>query len=146
MFTLHPQLEADCALVGDLSICRVLLNAQFADYTWLILVPRRTGCRDLTDVSPADFQPLMEEVAQLHDALKAYTKADKMNVAAIGNMVPQLHIHVIARHVGDAYWPKPLWGHATPRPDADGGKARAHALRQSLVGTLAGLDWQPLSH
>jgi diadenosine tetraphosphate (Ap4A) HIT family hydrolase len=115
-FTLHPQLAADCAVVGDLPICRVLLNTQFSQFPWLILVPMRTGCRDLTDLPPMDYPLVMDEVALVHDKLKAHTKPTKMNVGAIGNMVPQLHIHIIARHEGDEAWPKPVWGHAQPKP------------------------------
>ena len=115
-FTLHPQLAADCEVLGDLPISRVLLNKQFAQVPWLILVPRRTGCRDLTDVPPLDFPILMDEVAWVHDRLKEATTSTKMNVAAIGNMVPQLHLHIIARYDTDPAWPKPVWGHLAPEP------------------------------
>jgi diadenosine tetraphosphate (Ap4A) HIT family hydrolase len=113
-FTLHPQLAADCVHIGDLPICAVLLNTQFKQFPWLIMVPRRTGCRDMTDVPPMDYPLIMDEVALVHDVLKAHTQAEKMNVATIGNMVPQLHIHIIARFSTDACWPKPVWGHAQP--------------------------------
>lgn len=116
MFMLHPQLAADTVAVGDLSVCRVLLNKQFSQFPWLILVPMRTGCRDLTDVAELDYLPMMEEVRHVHDALKRLTGADKMNVGAIGNMVPQLHIHVIARFKNDEAWPKPVWGNAEAKP------------------------------
>ena len=138
MFTLHPQLQADTAVVGDLSVCRVLLNKQFSQYTWLILVPKRTGCRDLTDVGEHDYIPMMEEVRAVHDALKAHTKPDKMNVGAIGNMVPQLHIHVMSRFKDDPAWPKPVWGHDEPRPFSDGGMAKAAELFEVL--RAAGVD------
>jgi diadenosine tetraphosphate (Ap4A) HIT family hydrolase len=118
-FMLHPQLAADCVVVGDLPICRVLLNAQFAQFPWLILVPMRTGCRDLTDLAPMDYPLVMDEVAFVHDKLKAYCNPTKMNVGALGNMVPQLHIHIIARKEGDEAWPKPVWGHAQPKPYAE---------------------------
>ena len=131
-FTLHPQLEADTALVGDLPICRVLLNRQFAQYPWLILVPKRTGCRDLTDVPEQDFGPMMEEVRQVHDVLRRLTKADKMNVGAIGNMVPQLHIHVIARFKTDEAWPKPVWGVGVAQPYQDHGAEMVEKLRAAL--------------
>lgn len=119
MFMLHPQLAADCAVVGDLGVCRVLLNKQFAQIPWLILVPKRTGCRDLGDVVEQDYPLVMDEVRGVELALKALTRADKMNVAAIGNMVPQLHIHVIARFKDDEVWPKPVWGNAQPQPYTD---------------------------
>lgn len=115
-FTLHPQLAADCLVVGNLPVCQVLLNTQFSQFPWLILVPMRTGCRDLTDLPPMDYPLVMDEVAFVHDKLKAACKPTKMNVGALGNMVPQLHIHIIARTEGDEAWPKPVWGHAQPKP------------------------------
>jgi diadenosine tetraphosphate (Ap4A) HIT family hydrolase len=133
MFMLHPQLAADTVVLGDLSVCRVLLNVQFRQYPWLILVPRRTGCRDLTDVPPMDFGTMMDEVAAVHDAVRSHTKAPKMNVGALGNMVPQLHIHIIARDPADPAWPKPVWGHDSAKPDADGGVARAALYKKVLV-------------
>ncbi len=138
---LHPQLAADTILVGTLPICQVLLNHQFSQFPWVILVPNRTGCRDLTDLPEVDFQPVMDEVRAVHDALKAHHKPTKMNVAAIGNMVPQLHIHIIARWEGDACWPKPVWGHAQPVPYADAGQAEARKLVELL--TEAGLPLVP---
>ena len=133
MFMLHPQLAADTVTVGDLPVCRVLLNKQFAQFPWLILVPKRTGCRDLTDVAELDYMPMMEEVRAVELALKALTGADKMNVAAIGNLVPQLHIHVIARFKDDEVWPKPVWGNAQPQPyDDDAVEKLAVTLREVL--------------
>jgi diadenosine tetraphosphate (Ap4A) HIT family hydrolase len=116
MFMLHPQLEADTVVVGDLGVCRVLLNKQFAQFPWLILVPKRTGCRDLTDLPDQDYGIAMEEVRAVEAALKSLTGADKMNMGALGNMVPQLHIHVIARFKDDEAWPKPVWGNAEAKP------------------------------
>ncbi|MCP5405233.1 MAG: HIT family protein [Pseudomonadaceae bacterium] len=131
MFTLHPQLAADTIEVGDLPICKVLLNKQYSQFPWLILVPKRTGCRDLTDVPPADYLPMMDEVREVHDRLKAFCSADKMNLGALGNMVPQLHIHIIARFKTDPAWPAPVWG--TPaQPYADGGADMATRLRDVL--------------
>ena len=133
MFTLHPQLAADTLHVGDLPICRVLLSGRFSQFPWLILVPKRMGCKDLTDVPPADYLPMMEEVRHVHDALKALTGADKMNVGALGNMVPQLHIHIIARFKTDGAWPSPVWGkEGDPTPYADGGEAMLAKLREAL--------------
>jgi diadenosine tetraphosphate (Ap4A) HIT family hydrolase len=137
MFTLHPQLEADTAVVGDLPVCRVLLNRQFSQYPWLILVPQRTGCREWTDLVEQDYLPVMEEIRHVHDTLKDLVKADKMNVAALGNMVPQLHIHVIARFKTDAAWPKPVWGATEPQPYADGGLEMVAKLREVLDLTPA---------
>ena len=133
MFTLHPQLAADTHVVGDLDVCRVLLGGRFSQYPWVILVPRRTGCKDLTDVPALDYGPMMEEVRLVHDVLKDLTGADKMNVGALGNMVPQLHIHIIARFKTDGAWPKPVWTHeGEPTPYADGGVAMVGKLRKAL--------------
>ena len=132
-FTLHPQQAADCEVVGELPICTVLLNKQFSQFPWLILVPRRTGCRDLTDVGQLDFPMIMDEVAYVHDAIKTHHKPTKMNVGALGNMVPQLHIHVIARTEGDECWPKPVWGHATAKPYSAEALKTALATYRSLL-------------
>lgn len=133
MFTLHPQLMADTAVVGDLPVCRVLLNKQFSQFPWIILVPRRTGCRDLTDLPEMDYLQVMEEVKAVELALKDLTGADKMNMGAIGNMVPQLHIHVIARFKDDAVWPKPVWGNAAAQPyDDEALEKMALTLREVL--------------
>jgi len=133
MFTLHPQLATDCAVVGDYPICRVLLNRQFAQYPWLILVPKRTALRELSDLPEQDYLPVMEELRAAHDALLELTGADKMNVGAIGNMVPQLHLHVIARFKDDGCWPKPVWGHAEPQPYSE---AALEAMLENLRDVL----------
>ena len=135
-FTLHPQLAADCITLGNLPICTVLLNKQFSQFPWLILVPRRTGCRDLTDIGQLELPMLMDEVAYVHDALKAHTKPTKMNIAAIGNMVPQLHIHIIARNEGDECWPKPVWGHATAKPYTEKHLEKAIEAYKSMLGDM----------
>lgn len=135
-FTLHPQLAADCVTLGNLPICTVLLNTQFSQFPWLILVPRRTGCRDLTDIGQLELPMLMDEVAYVHDALKAYAKPTKMNVAAIGNMVPQLHIHIIARTEGDECWPKPVWGHASAKPYTEKHLQKAIEAYKAMLGDM----------
>lgn len=132
MFTLHPQLEADTYVVGDMPICRVLLNKQYSQFPWLILVPKRTACRDLTDLPDADYLPVMEEIRTAHDALRTLTKADKMNVAALGNMVPQLHIHLIARFKGDEAWPGPTFGKETRPYTPEDAAALVETLQKTL--------------
>ena len=107
-FTLHPQLAADTFLVGDLALCRVLLmNNQ--NFPWLILVPMRENKRELFDLSTDDYPLAMSEVRSVSEQFCKLTDADKLNVAALGNMVPQLHIHIIARYTHDAAWPSPVW-------------------------------------
>jgi diadenosine tetraphosphate (Ap4A) HIT family hydrolase len=111
-WSLHPQLSADTAFVCDLPLSR-LLAMNDANFPWLILVPRREGASELFDLG-ADQAALTNEIALVSRALKDATRCDKLNVAAIGNVVPQLHIHIVARFRNDALWPKPVWG-AAPR-------------------------------
>jgi diadenosine tetraphosphate (Ap4A) HIT family hydrolase len=110
---LHPQLAADTVPVGDLALCRVLL-ATDANYPWLILVPRRPGATELIDLAEGEQMQLTNEVAAASRALKAITECEKLNVAALGNVVAQLHIHVIGRRHSDKAWPKPVWGVVPP--------------------------------
>jgi len=112
-WSLHPQLAADTALVCDLALSR-LLAMNDANFPWLILVPRRVGATELFDLG-ADQAALTNEIALVSRALKDETRCDKLNVAAIGNLVPQLHIHIVARTRHDALWPKPVWGAAPAR-------------------------------
>jgi len=108
-FRLHLQLASDTVKVLDLDLCQVLLmNDQ--TYPWLVMVPRRDGMREMHDLLPGDQQVLMGEITAVSRAAQRLFKADKMNVAALGNMVPQLHFHVIARYEGDPAWPGPIWG------------------------------------
>lgn len=107
-WSLHPQLAADTAPVDDLALSRLLVMND-ADYPWLILVPRRADARDMIDLG-GEQALLMDEISVVSQALKDQTRCDKLNVAAIGNVVPQLHIHIVARRIGDQLWPKPVWG------------------------------------
>jgi diadenosine tetraphosphate (Ap4A) HIT family hydrolase len=132
MFTLHPQLATDTLVVGDFPVCRVLLNKQFSQFPWVILVPKRVAVRDLSDLPEQDFGPVMDEVRYVEHVLREMTGADKMNMAALGNMVPQLHIHVIARFKDDACWPKPVWGNAEPQPYEDETPELLEKLRELL--------------
>ncbi len=107
-FELHPRLAADGIHVVDLALCAVLLNND-SRFAWCILVPRLDGLRDFHDVPVAHRDALFAEIETVSVALQQINKADKMNVAALGNMVPQLHVHVIARHTTDVAWPTPVW-------------------------------------
>lgn len=109
MFTLAPELKRDCIEIADWPLCKVLLMND-ANYPWFILVPKVEGARESIDLSVAQQLELMTESAQLQTLLKEVFAPDKLNVAALGNMVPQLHIHHIARFKTDAAWPKPVWG------------------------------------
>jgi diadenosine tetraphosphate (Ap4A) HIT family hydrolase len=127
-WSLHPQLAQDTVPVGDLGLARGLL-ANDANYPWLILVPRRAGLVELIDLDDAAQVQLLGEIAAAARALKAITACDKLNIAALGNQVAQLHVHVIARRHGDAAWPKPVWGAAAPR-------AYEPAARDTLLAAL----------
>jgi len=116
-WTLDPQIERDTTAIGDLALCRVLLMRD-ANYPWLILVPRRIRASEIVDLDTADRSQLMVEIADASRALKAVTGCDKINVAALGNVVPQLHVHVIGRFRTDPAWPKPVWN-AVPARDYD---------------------------
>ena len=118
MFVLHERLAADTFALASWQLCEVLLTND-ANFTWLILVPRRDGLKDFHDLAQADWPLAMAEIERASKALKALTNADKLNVAALGNMVPQLHIHIIARHAGDAAWPGPIWGKLDAKPYGD---------------------------
>lgn len=108
-FELHAQLASDTYCVGKLPLSLVLLSKD-ANYPWLILVPRRADICELTDLCPDDQTQLFKEQILLLGLLRNLFVADKMNMAALGNMVPQLHVHIVARFKHDAAWPKPIWG------------------------------------
>ena len=134
-WSLHPQLAGDTAPVGDLALSRVLaINA--ADYPWLILVPRRAGVSEIIGLGD-DAGRLMEEITEASRALKDVTQCDKLNVAAIGNVVPQLHVHIVARWHTDPLWPKPVWGAAPPRPGDAAAFARFIAAIRHRLGLAA---------
>ena len=113
-WTLHPQLDRDTASIGDLPLSRVFIIND-ANYPWLLLVPRRPDIVELIDLDDVAQAQLMTEITRVARALRAVTNCDKLNIAALGNAVPQLHVHVIARFRTDAAWPKPVWGAAPPR-------------------------------
>jgi diadenosine tetraphosphate (Ap4A) HIT family hydrolase len=112
-WSLHPQLARDTVAVGDLPLSRVLVIND-ANYPWLLLVPRRNGVSEMIDLDEVEQAQLWTEIARTGRALKELTGCDKLNIAALGNVVPQLHVHIIARRSGDAAWPKPVWGAAPP--------------------------------
>jgi diadenosine tetraphosphate (Ap4A) HIT family hydrolase len=128
-WSLDPQLHADTVPVCDLALSR-LLAMNDANFPWLILVPRRAGVSEIVDLG-AEQSLLMDELALVSRALKDETRCDKLNIAAIGNMVPQLHVHVVARRKDDAAWPKPVWG-AVPR------RAYEAAVMERLVTAIRG--------
>jgi diadenosine tetraphosphate (Ap4A) HIT family hydrolase len=125
---LDPKLAADTVPIGDLALSRVLL-ADDANYPWLILVPRMPGLIEITDLEPNAQVQLLGEIDAAARALKSVTEYEKLNVAALGNVVAQLHVHVIGRRHSDTAWPKPVWGAAKP-------SAYIPAVRDGLIGAL----------
>ena len=131
-FSLHPQLAADTTPVCKLELSDLVLMND-SRYLWCILVPRLDGLRDLHEVPQANKAQLLEEVDRVSLALQELSGAYKMNVAALGNMVEQLHVHVIARHQGDAAWPGPVWGVGSAEPyDESAAQTLVQQLREKL--------------
>jgi diadenosine tetraphosphate (Ap4A) HIT family hydrolase len=127
-WTLDPQLARDTIAVGDLALSRVLMMND-ANFPWLIAVPRQAGVVEIFDLDDAARAQLMRELALLGQALKDLTGCHKINIAAIGNVVAQLHVHVIARRRDDPAWPRPVWGALPARPYE---KAERDRLLQAL--------------
>ncbi|MBC3347939.1 MULTISPECIES: HIT domain-containing protein [Pseudomonas] len=115
MFALDPQLQQDTLVMGDFPLCRLLLSND-ANYPWFILVPRREDISELFQLDDADQQQLWKETTALAETLKDSFSADKLNVATLGNVVSQLHMHVIVRKRDDAAWPAPVWGKHPAKP------------------------------
>ena len=112
MIKLHPQLEKDCFILGEFNLCSLLLLND-ANYPWFILLPNRENISEIHQLSVMDQQQLMTESMFFSRCLEQVFQPDKLNIAALGNVVPQLHIHHIARFTTDACWPAPVWGAAT---------------------------------
>lgn len=115
MFELHPRLVQDTLTVGDFGLCRLLLMND-ANYPWFILVPRRVGVREIFELELCDQHQLVKESSQLSQVISRIFKADKLNIAALGNMVSQLHVHHIVRYETDQAWPNPVWGRFPTQP------------------------------
>lgn len=132
-WVLDPRIEQDSIPLGELSLCCVRL-AKDANYPWLILVPRRAGLVELTDLSLEDRTQLLAEIDATARALKAVTACDKLNIASLGNVVAQLHVHVIARRRNDPAWPRPVWGTVPAALYEPGARDRlGAALREKLA-------------
>lgn len=111
MFELHPQLAKDCFVLGDFPLSRLLMMNDY-HYPWFILVPRKENIKESFELDAQEQQVLNEECNFLARTIKQLFSAHKMNIAALGNQVPQLHVHVIARYDFDTCWPSPIWGRA----------------------------------
>lgn len=131
-FQLHPRLDQDCFKVTTLPLCQLLMmNDQ--QYPWFILVPQRPNIREIHQLSAEDRYQLLSESCLLSEALQTLYQPDKLNIAAIGNLVPQLHIHHVARFQHDAVWPAPIWGKLPPQPFAlEEAQLRINILKNAL--------------
>ena len=119
MIKLHPQLEKDCTVLGEFTLCSLLL-VNDANYPWFILLPNRENITEIHQLSASDQQQLLSESMFFCHCLEDIYQPDKLNIAALGNVVPQLHIHHVVRTERDAAWPNPVWGAVPPkafRPD-----------------------------
>ncbi len=114
-FKLDPRLNADTVLLAAWELSDVLLMDD-ARYPWIILVPRQAGMRELTDLDSKSQHALLGEINRAARALQQLLRPDKINIAALGNIVSQLHVHVVARFANDAAWPQPVWGHGARTP------------------------------
>lgn len=141
MFTLHPTLKADTHEIGHFSACIALLMNN-SHVPWVILVPKRNGLREMHELNKKDQQQVFAESLLVGEALFSEFKGDKLNTAAIGNMVPQLHLHHIVRFQHDTAWPKPVWGNL---PDKKYTKITAAQTlkRLHLVFSNASSDFIP---
>lgn len=128
MFVLDSRLQQDTLPMGDLPLCRLLLSND-SNYPWFILVPRRADISEVFQLEAADQLQLWQETTELAQLLQSVFQADKMNVAALGNVVSQLHMHVIVRRRDDVAWPAPVWGKHPVQPYSDEEVAR---IREKL--------------
>ena len=142
MIKLHPQLEKDCIVLGEFSLCSLLLLND-ANYPWFILLPNREGISEIHQLSVADQQQLLKESMFFSHCLEQIFQPDKLNIAALGNVVPQLHIHHIARFTTDACWPAPVWGAVASIPYQ---KKQIEIIRKQLLKWFENNDKQIFKH
>jgi diadenosine tetraphosphate (Ap4A) HIT family hydrolase len=136
MFTLHPRLAEDTIIVAEWPLSLVLL-AKDANYPWCILVPKRENVKDIHHLNTEDRAQLLAESCRLSELMEEIFQPIKMNVAALGNMVPQLHLHHVARFDTDAAWPNPIWGAVKAVAyDENSLNERLAALRKACESTV----------
>ena len=138
MARIHERLQQDCLVVGRFPLCHLLL-VRDANYPWFILVPDREGLTEIYQLDTADQQQLTRESAMLASVLAEQFQADKINIAAIGNLVPQLHVHHVVRYRTDAAWPAPVWGAVAAIPYTD--EALFGVIRKLRNGSLNDLEY-----
>lgn len=139
MFKLDERLFKDTVVLGDFTLCRVLLMND-SRYPWLILVPRRAGISELFELEMAEQQQLWQETSYVGQVLKDVFQADKINIATLGNVVKQLHMHIVVRMQDDAAWPAPVWGNGAAQGYTDEALA---AMRARLQAAFNGY-WQAI--
>lgn len=133
MAELHPQLQQDCLVVGRFPLCQLLLLRD-ANYPWFVLVPDRDAISEIYQLSDADQQQLLRESTTLSRALVAAFAPDKLNIAALGNIVPQLHLHHVVRYTSDPAWPAPVWGRVAAKMYSETAlEAVVEKLRRTLT-------------
>jgi diadenosine tetraphosphate (Ap4A) HIT family hydrolase len=142
MFVLDPAFPATSAFVADLPLCQARLQAD-ARWPWLVLVPRVAGMREIEDLAPDARASLMDEILAAGRAVRALgvlsgREVEKLNIAALGNVTPQLHIHVVGRRADDAAWPGPVWGFGAAEPYEDHRLARTLARAREALSSAAG--------
>ena len=133
-FALDPRLAADTLAIGDLALSRLLLMND-RRYPWLVLVPRREASREIVDLDAQERATLIEEIAAASRFVQSLPDVDKINVGALGNLVAQLHVHVVGRVVGDPAWPGPVWGHGSARRYAPQQAAALIAQARAALAT-----------
>ncbi len=138
MFELHPAFPAMSEPVGDLALCHIRLQAD-ARWPWLVLIPRQHGLLEIEDLSISDRSVLMTEIVRAGVAVRAAGLAlgwpvEKLNVGQLGNITPQLHVHVVGRRSRDAAWPGPVWGVGVPEPFAPETLAKAATAARAALG------------
>ncbi len=130
-FALDSRIAAGTLPVGELALSSVLLQND-SRFPWLLLVPRRPGIVELTDLDDGDYRTLADEIRVASRVMLALARPDKVNVAALGNVVPQLHVHVVGRFRSDPAWPGPVWGFESPKPYPDHAAAALIERAQGL--------------
>lgn len=135
-FTLDPRLDQDSLHIADLPLCQVQLGRD-ARYPWVILIPRRADVVEVYELSSDDQAQLWREASRLGEAMMRHFGGDKLNVATLGNQVPQLHLHVIVRFKSDAAWPGPVWGQGQAERYTEAALKRR---QQEIAALVEGLD------
>ncbi len=136
MFILDSKLQEDTVHVGDLTLCQVLLMND-VNYPWLILVPKCSNITEVYQLSDSEQLQLMQEISYTAKQMETHFLAEKINVAALGNVVPQLHVHIVARFRSDPAWPAPVWGKVKSRVyDSEDLEATLNSVRALLSERL----------